>query len=108
MDLDLTVAQRIIRDTAAESIKRELEPITSDSNRSRDRKWYCIKETTMAKGFAMEAAIRTCYDAIRILDGYGTIQKYPVERSHRDVRVTSSYFGTSEIKRLIIARELTQ
>ncbi|HBD08596.1 MAG TPA: acyl-CoA dehydrogenase, partial [Syntrophobacteraceae bacterium] len=64
------------------------------------------KEASMAKLYATEAANKACYDAIQILGGYGYTQDFPVERFFRDVRVTSIYEGTSEIQRLIIAREL--
>jgi butyryl-CoA dehydrogenase len=64
------------------------------------------KAASMAKLYATEAANRACYDAIQILGGYGYSQEYPVERLARDVRVTTIYEGTSEIQRLIIAREL--
>ncbi|HYA03156.1 MAG TPA: acyl-CoA dehydrogenase family protein, partial [Syntrophobacteria bacterium] len=64
------------------------------------------KEASMAKLLATEAANRACYDAIQILGGYGYTRDYPVERFARDVRVCTIYEGTSEIQRLIIAREL--
>ncbi|MGA7563370.1 MAG: acyl-CoA dehydrogenase family protein [Desulfobaccales bacterium] len=64
------------------------------------------KEASMAKLYATEAANRACYDAVQILGGYGYSQEYPVERLARDVRVTTIYEGTSEIQRMIIAREL--
>lgn len=63
-------------------------------------------EASMAKLYATEAANRACYDAVQILGGYGYSQEYPVERLARDVRVTTIYEGTSEIQRMIIAREL--
>jgi alkylation response protein AidB-like acyl-CoA dehydrogenase len=64
------------------------------------------KEASMAKVFATEAANRACYEAVQILGGYGYTRDYPVERYARDVRITSIYEGTSEIQRLIIAREI--
>jgi alkylation response protein AidB-like acyl-CoA dehydrogenase len=64
------------------------------------------KEASMAKLFATEAANRACYHAVQMLGGYGYTRDYPVERYARDVRVTSIYEGTSEIQRLIIAREI--
>lgn len=64
------------------------------------------KQASMGKLYATEAANKACYDAIQILGGYGYTQDFPVERYYRDVRVTSIYEGTSEIQRLIIAREL--
>jgi len=64
------------------------------------------KEASMAKVYATESANKACYDAIQMLGGYGYTRDFPVERHYRDVRVTSIYEGTSEIQRLIIAREL--
>jgi butyryl-CoA dehydrogenase len=72
----------------------------------KDQKKYYAKEASMAKVYATEAANKACYDAIQMLGGYGYTQDFPVERFYRDVRVTTIYEGTSEIQRLIIAREL--
>jgi butyryl-CoA dehydrogenase len=65
-----------------------------------------VKAASMAKLFASEAANLACYDAVQILGGYGYSREYPLERMARDVRVCTIYEGTSEIQRLIIAREL--
>ncbi|MBM9605346.1 acyl-CoA dehydrogenase family protein [Desulfopila inferna] len=64
------------------------------------------KEASMAKMFATEAANRACYEAVQILGGYGYTRDYPVERYARDARITTIYEGTSEIQRLIIARQI--
>ncbi len=64
------------------------------------------KEAAMAKLFASEAANRACYEALQIFGGYGYTTEFPLERYARDVRVTTIYEGTSEIQRMIIAREL--
>jgi alkylation response protein AidB-like acyl-CoA dehydrogenase len=64
------------------------------------------KEASMAKLYATEAANKACYDALQMLGGYGYTNEFPIERFTRDVRVTTIYEGTSEIQRLIIAREL--
>lgn len=64
------------------------------------------KEASMAKLFATEAANRACYEAVQILGGYGYTRDYPLERYARDARITSIYEGTSEIQRLIIARDI--
>ena len=64
------------------------------------------KEASMGKLFAAEAANRACYNAMQILGGYGYSKEYPVERLYRDVRVTTIYEGTSEIQRMVIAREI--
>jgi len=64
------------------------------------------KAASMAKLYASESANRACYDAMQILGGYGYSREYPLERMARDVRVCTIYEGTSEIQRLIIARQL--
>lgn len=64
------------------------------------------KEASMAKVFATEAANKACYDAMQIFGGYGYTRDFPIERYARDARVTTIYEGTSEIQRLIIAREI--
>ena len=64
------------------------------------------KQCAMAKLFASENAVRVCDIAIQVYGGYGYTRDYPVERMYRDARVTKIYEGTSEIQRLVIAREL--
>lgn len=64
------------------------------------------KEASMAKLFATEACNKACYEAMQIFGGYGYTKDLPVERYTRDARVTTIYEGTSEIQRLIIAREI--
>lgn len=64
----------------------------------------CLKEASMAKLFASEAAEAVCSGALQILGGYGYLGDFPVERICRDVRVCQIYEGTSEIQRLVIGR----
>ncbi len=64
------------------------------------------REASMAKLLATETANRVCYKALQILGGYGYTKEYPLERYARDCRVTTIYEGTSEIQRLVIAREI--
>ena len=64
------------------------------------------KEASMAKVFASEKANAACYSALQMLGGNGYSAEYPLERWSRDTRITSIYEGTSEIQRIIIAREL--
>lgn len=59
-----------------------------------------------AKLYASEAANRAVYVATQVFGGYGYIREYPVERYYRDARVTAIYEGTSEVQRMVIAREL--
>lgn len=61
---------------------------------------------SMAKLYASEMANRAAYDAIQLHGGYGYVADYSVERLYRDARVTTIYEGTSEIQRLVIARQL--
>jgi alkylation response protein AidB-like acyl-CoA dehydrogenase len=64
------------------------------------------REASIAKVFASEAAYRACHRSVQIFGGYGYIREYPVERHLRDIKVTSIYEGTSEIQRIVIARNL--
>jgi acetyl-CoA acetyltransferase family protein len=74
--------------------------------RLRDAGEPCLKEACMAKLFASEMAERVCSDAIQIHGGYGYTADFPVERIYRDVRVCQIYEGTSDVQRMVIAREL--
>jgi alkylation response protein AidB-like acyl-CoA dehydrogenase len=64
------------------------------------------REASMAKVFASEMANRAADKAVQLHGGYGYIDEFPVERHLRDARVQTIYEGTSEIQRLVIAREL--
>lgn len=66
----------------------------------------CLSEASQAKLFASEMAEDVCSKAIQVHGGYGYLEDYPVERLYRDARITQIYEGTSEIQRLLIAREL--
>jgi alkylation response protein AidB-like acyl-CoA dehydrogenase len=72
----------------------------------RDAGAPCLKEASMAKLFASEMAERVCSAALQVHGGYGYVTDFPVERIYRDVRVCQIYEGTSDIQRLVIAREL--
>ncbi|MBT8434114.1 MAG: acyl-CoA dehydrogenase family protein [Gammaproteobacteria bacterium] len=74
--------------------------------RLRDAGEPCLKQASMAKLFASEVAEKICSDAIQVLGGYGYLRDYPVERIARDVRVAQIYEGTSDIQRIVIAREI--
>lgn len=63
------------------------------------------KEASMAKFFASEALNRSAYKALQIHGGYGYTKEFPIERIYRDARVTTIYEGTSEVQRMVIARE---
>ena len=72
----------------------------------KDRGQKTIKEASMAKLFASEMAVRVCEEAIQIHGGYGYIKDYPVEKYWRDSKLCTIGEGTSEIQRIIIAREI--
>ncbi len=82
--------------------------LVHNAARLRDAGEPCLKEASMAKLFASEMAERVCSDAIQIHGGYGYLRDFPVERIYRDVRVAQIYEGTSDIQRLVIARQIAQ
>jgi alkylation response protein AidB-like acyl-CoA dehydrogenase len=61
---------------------------------------------SMAKLFASETAMKVTTDAVQVFGGYGYIKEFPVERYFRDAKVTEIYEGTSQIQRMVIARNL--
>ncbi|HET9315261.1 MAG TPA: acyl-CoA dehydrogenase family protein, partial [Vicinamibacteria bacterium] len=65
-------------------------------------------QSSMAKLYASEMAVRVALDAVQIHGGYGFIKEYPVERYLRDSKLGTIGEGTSEVQRLVIARELLQ
>jgi len=64
------------------------------------------KESSMAKVYSSEVAMRATTKAIQIHGGYGYSKEYPVERFFRDAKITEIYEGTSEIQRLVIANQI--
>jgi alkylation response protein AidB-like acyl-CoA dehydrogenase len=64
------------------------------------------RESSMAKLFASEVAVKICGEAVQLFGGYGFIKDYPVEKYYRDVKLCTIGEGTSEIQRLVIAREI--
>ena len=65
-----------------------------------------IREASMAKLFASEMSERVCSKAIQIHGGYGYVNDYPVEKYYRDARVLQIYEGTSEVQKIVIARQI--
>ncbi len=74
--------------------------------RRKDQDLPFTKEASMAKLFASELANKSAYLALQIHGGYGYLKDFKVERLYRDARATSIYEGTSEIQRLVIAKNL--
>lgn len=72
----------------------------------RDAGEDCGRQASMAKLFASESAMWITTKAVQIFGGYGYIKEYPVERYFRDAKVTEIYEGTSEIQRMVIAKNI--
>jgi alkylation response protein AidB-like acyl-CoA dehydrogenase len=64
------------------------------------------RESAMAKLYASEVAVRVCNEAVQVHGGYGFTKDYPVEKFYRDVKLMTIGEGTSEIQRMVIARQL--
>ncbi|OGL01009.1 MAG: acyl-CoA dehydrogenase, partial [Candidatus Rokubacteria bacterium RIFCSPHIGHO2_12_FULL_73_22] len=80
--------------------------LTLNAARMADADLPIKKEAAMAKFFAAEAALRACNSAVEIHGGYGYMREYPVERYLRDAKMYQIGEGTSQIQRMIIAREI--
>lgn len=65
-----------------------------------------VKAAAMAKLFASKTAMETTVEAVQVHGGYGFVKEYHVERLMRDAKITQIYEGTSEIQKLVIAREI--
>ncbi|MDH3238700.1 MAG: acyl-CoA dehydrogenase family protein [Deltaproteobacteria bacterium] len=64
------------------------------------------KESSFAKAFAADLAMRVTTDAVQIFGGYGYMRDYPVEKLMRDAKLLQIYEGTSQIQRMVIAKEI--
>jgi hypothetical protein len=80
--------------------------LTMRAARMKDAGEKVTLESSMAKLYASEAACRICDEGVQIHGGYGFIKDYPAEKFYRDVKLCTIGEGTSEIQRLIIAREI--
>ena len=89
MATELAAARALMRYAAASEKSRDAGRLASE-----------------AKAFASEAANRACWDSLQIHGGNGFCEEYEIARLYRDVRVTTIYEGTSEMQRLVIARQL--
>jgi alkylation response protein AidB-like acyl-CoA dehydrogenase len=74
----------------------------------KDRKRRTTLESAMAKLYASEIAVKAADDCVQIHGGYGFVKDYPAEKFFRDVKLTTIGEGTSEIQRLVIARQLLE
>jgi hypothetical protein len=73
---------------------------------AKDRGEPITRYGSMCKLLASETAMWVTTQAVQIFGGYGYVKEYPVEKLFRDAKITEIYEGTSEIQRVVIAREL--
>src|SRR5207247_624318 len=71
-----------------------------------DRGERATLQSSYAKRFASDTAMKVTTEAVQIFGGYGYMKEYPVEKLMRDAKLFQIYEGTSEIQRVVIAREL--
>jgi len=71
-----------------------------------DQEKPCGKESSMAKAYGSDVAMRTTVEAVQLCGGYGYMRDYPLEKLMRDAKLLQIYEGTNEIQRLVMAREV--
>ena len=99
------LVQELLADTAVETDAARL--LTWRAATKADAGERHTTESSMAKYFASEVAVRAANAAVQVHGGYGYVDEYPVGKYLRDARVTTLYEGTSQIQKLIIGRALT-
>lgn len=92
-----------IADMATEIMAAEL--LTLQAADLKNRKQKMTKEAAMAKYYASEVAVKVATDAVQIFGGYGYTKDFPVEKFYRDSKLCTIGEGTSEIQKIVIARE---
>ena len=80
--------------------------LTLRAAQMKDAGMRTTRESSMAKLFASETAVKICDECVQLHGGYGFIKDYPAEKFYRDVKLCTIGEGTSEIQRMVIAREL--
>ncbi len=92
-----------LADMATEIMAAEL--LTMQAADMKNKKMPMTKEAAMAKYYASETAVKTANDAVQIFGGYGYTKDFPVEKFYRDAKLCTIGEGTSEIQKIVIARE---
>jgi alkylation response protein AidB-like acyl-CoA dehydrogenase len=92
-----------LADMATEIMAAEL--LTLQAADMKNKKMNMTKEAAMAKYYASEVAVKTANDAVQIFGGYGYTKDFPVEKFYRDAKLCTIGEGTSEIQKIVIARE---
>ena len=93
-----------LADMATEIMAAEL--LTMQAADMKNKKMNMTKEAAMAKYYASEVAVKTANDAVQIFGGYGYTKDFPVEKHYRDAKLCTIGEGTSEIQKIVIAREI--
>lgn len=101
---DFEMIQQVLADMAADIDAARL--LTYRAAWLKDQGVRTTRETSMAKLFATEAAVRAASQAVLLHGGRGYSNEYPVERYYRDIKGLQIYEGTSHIQRIVIARDL--
>jgi len=92
-----------LADMATEIMAAEL--LTMQAADMKNKKMNMTKEAAMAKYYASEVAVKAANDAVQIFGGYGYTKDFPVEKHYRDAKLCTIGEGTSEIQKIVIARE---
>jgi alkylation response protein AidB-like acyl-CoA dehydrogenase len=82
------------------------ELLTLQAADLKNKKMPMTKEAAMAKYYASEVAVRVATDAVQIFGGYGYTKDFPVEKFYRDSKLCTIGEGTSEIQKMVIARQI--
>jgi butyryl-CoA dehydrogenase len=101
---DFEAVQFMVADMATQIEAARL--LTLQAAELREKRIPCARESSMAKLFAGDMAMRVTIDALQLFGGYGYIKEYPAERHMRDAKITQIYEGTQQIQRLVIARSI--
>jgi alkylation response protein AidB-like acyl-CoA dehydrogenase len=92
-----------LADMATEIMAAEL--LVMQAADMKNKKMNMTKEAAMAKYYASEVAVKTANDAVQVFGGYGYTKDFPVEKFYRDAKLCTIGEGTSEIQKIVIARE---
>ena len=101
---DFQAVQWMLADSAVEIQAARL--LVQRAAHLKDGRQEVTRAASMAKLYASETAVRVANRAVQIHGGYGYVKEYPVERAYRDAKICTIGEGTSEIQRLVIARQL--
>jgi acyl-CoA dehydrogenase len=101
---DFQAIQFMVADMATQIEAARL--LTLQAADLRQRHIPCARESSMAKLFAGDTAMRVATDALQLFGGYGYTKEYPAERHLRDAKITQIYEGTQQIQRVVIARNI--